>query len=110
MSEQSDETKTPTSQAVDAAVQWETPRRGRSERTRKFAALAPQLKENPGRWALAEEGLTAYRTQAAVMAHNIKTGDYKDIFPDGEFDAVSRMDKVYVRYIGPNGEYANVED
>lgn len=88
-------------------VQWETPPASRKVRTNKWAILAPKIKDRPGQWAVIESGLTKYRTQAAVMVARIKAGDVASFTPIWEWEARSSKDKVFVRYIGPNGEYGD---
>ena len=70
----------------------------------RHTAVAAQLKENPGKWALLEE------VQTRSSATMIRRGNHKAYQPDGSFEAVAQARSdgaydVYARYIGENGEH-----
>lgn len=98
-----------------APAQWETPppRRARSA---KFKALVTDLRARPGAWAVAEEGLDDYRTQAAVMALRINKGKVAAFRPVGEFEATASKDartgtnRVFVRWVGPGRIYRDFQE
>ena len=88
--------------------EWGTPPEARGSRTSFYESLAQALRERPGEWAVAERGMTAYRTQAAVFGNRIKEGKLVPFRPAGEFEARSEKGgTVWVRWIGPNGEYGD---
>lgn len=97
-------------------LQWEAPPAPRGARTEFFKRLAARLRERPGAWAVAAEGLSEYRTQAAVLASRIKTGKLTAFRPAGEFEATSAKDKetgdtrVYARYVGPGAIYRDFQE
>lgn len=63
-----------------------------------YRAFADALRENPGRWAV-WPGRFKNRSSTSAQASNIKRGTLRN-FPEGEFDAVTREGKLYVRFIG----------
>jgi hypothetical protein len=66
----------------------------------KYAALAEELRANPGRWALVAERAG---TDGALATH-IRSGQMQCFTPTGDFDAaarrVGRITRIYARYVG----------
>lgn len=92
------------------AGMWQNPPSGDpGSRSARFRELALALRRRPGAWALAEEGLDMYRTQAALMAARIRGGKHMAFQPPGEFESRSSQDKVYVRFVGPDGCYRDFQ-
>lgn len=73
-------------------------RRGRTKAVqgRTYHDEVALLKQHPRRWALLET--REDRIKAGNMAQQIRDGSLSS-FRDGKFDAVSRQNKVYVRYL-----------
>jgi hypothetical protein len=94
-------------------VQWTQAPPPRRARTDRYKALAEELRANPGKWAVAEESLDSYRTQAAVAATRINKGE-NGAFPDREFEATSSKvegkTRLLVRYVGPGKVYRDFEE
>lgn len=87
-------------------IKWEEPRDNRLGAG--FDEIAAALRTRPGHWAQVMTGLTKSRTQASSLALGIRRGKYKDFQPHGEFQSRSSGGTVWARWIGENGEYANV--
>ncbi len=92
-------------------IRWEEPRaskRGPGDgrgRSRRYAAIADQLRQHPGRWAVVAE---AASPGTSALASHIKMGALQAFAPGGDFDAVSRkvngLIAVYARYLGEGAE------
>lgn len=87
-------------------IRWEEPppsARGGAGRepSRRFVAIADQLRANPGRWALIQE--TEQHGKSGLATH-IRLGAIVAFAPCGDFDAVTRrvgdVTRVYARYLG----------
>lgn len=71
-------------------------RRGGNDHRQELRAFAEALKERPGQWAVWPFPTTSpYNT-----SNNIRRGTVAP-FPFGEFEAVTRKKKVYVRAVPP---------
>lgn len=91
-----------------AEIVWEEPRDSRLGAD--FDVVAAALRERPGHWARVADGLTASRTQASSLALGIRRGKYRAFKPPGEWEARSSQDVVWARWVGPDGQFAGVED
>lgn len=89
-----------------AVIRWEEPpppkrRNGTRNGHSRFAALAAELRANPGRWALIYDGP---KQHSSGMATHIRMGSVMCFSPCGDYDAVSRQHGdhglVYARYVG----------
>lgn len=66
-----------------------------------WAGVVAALKQHPGQWALLEGvARKPSKTGARYMMRCLKNGMVSGVEP-GEFDAATRGDKVYARYLGP---------
>lgn len=97
-------------------VKWDKPPAPRGERTARFKQLSQELKQRPGAWALAEDGMDEYRTMAATMASRISSGTLSAFRPAGEYEATSSKDKetgstrLFIRYVGPGKIFRDFQE
>jgi hypothetical protein len=85
----------------------EPPEPGRAGPRAKHAAIAAQLHERPGQWALVDH--RASSALAASAANDIRNArNLRAYEPAGSFEAVSRTEdgahNVYARYVGVSHE------
>lgn len=84
-------------------IRWEDPPPPgkRSQRypasTGKWRAILDDLLSEPGRWALVD--ICRSDHVAGSVAHSIRTGKMIPL-TRGDFEATSRRDHVYARYLG----------
>lgn len=92
-------------------IRWEDPpqtkaKGGCGRPNSKYAPIADQLRDHPGRWALVREA--DRQNAAASLAGVIREGRTVCFAPRGDFDACTRaVDgryRVYARYLGDNEE------
>ncbi len=87
------------------ALRFEGPPNLSSNQRFDHAAIAQELRDNPGEWALLTEN------GANTLSMQIKRGQIAAYRPSGAFESVTRdvkgtRAKIYARYIGENGEHA----
>lgn len=73
---------------------------GSSSTDRRYAEVAQQLREEPGRWAVVQEKTS----HGSGLAHAINYGAVTAFRPPGDFEATYRrregVTRVYARYLG----------
>jgi len=86
---------------------FETPAERPSTDRTDWEAVTIELKERPGEWAVVKTNTSA------ATATQIKQGHLRAFRPIGEWEACTRnvdgsgrAEKIYARWIGPNGEHA----
>lgn len=93
---------------MSVELQWEEPQDRRFSKE-EYGPIAEGLRTRPGHWARLADGLTESRTQASSLALSVRRGKLSAFKPQGAYEARSSKDKVWVRYVGENQEYASVE-
>jgi hypothetical protein len=95
---------------ASSSIEWATPTiepggPGTHDR-RDHAAIAKELRANPGQWAIvrAESSKTWAKAAAGAMASNIRRGANRAYLPPWTFETVVEekdgMLRVYARYLG----------
>lgn len=79
-------------------MEWKDPPPNHGNSKDDWAAVATELKEHPGRWAL----IRHYddKARAATIATRIKHGHSAPFRPRFSFEARATQGDVYARYIG----------
>lgn len=96
-----------------AVIRWERPpdpvKKARRGAGRPWAAVAYQLRQRPGQWALIDEDANS---RAPGVAHRINNAAVSWFAPAGSFLAVQRTVGgsvcIYAVYLGEDHEYAEV--
>lgn len=74
-----------------------------NQRKYDWTAITAALRANPGKWAIIEaDGVKGTNTAAQATSRNIRNGRIKGL-AKGEFDAMTRGNTVYARYVGKGG-------
>ena len=90
-------------------LKFETPPSPKRPNARHpHVTIAKLLKDRPGEWAL------TFTNEGSATAHKIRNGLLPAYRPAGSFEATSReldqktgrAERIYVRYVGENGEHA----
>jgi hypothetical protein len=91
-----------------SVLRWEDPPplRGADQSQSRWAPVAAELREHPGKWAVIAE--YAHPNQASSIAQRIKKGTLSGFAPAGSFDAKSRKVRPKGSEDGEDGE--EVED
>ncbi len=99
---------------LQGIIRWEAPPDPdhdsyRRRHRRSWAIVALELRRNPGKWAVIEEGTANVRN----LANRITTGQ-GPWAPARSYQTATRShdgtSTLYAVYVGPNGEYADQAD